>query len=76
MALAPVGSIKNNLDEQSLQDVISDIVVTALRNTMVHLNLYQYPTCPRFSRYIPPAPHILPVHYDSLVRIFSQLRSC
>lgn len=67
VALAPVGSIKNNLDEQQLQDVISEIVVLALRNTEVHLNLNQYATCPRLIRQRASQPHILPVHYDSMV---------
>ena len=67
VALAPVGSIKNNLDEQQLQDVISEIVMSALRNTEVHLNLGQYPTCPRLIRHRVTPPHILPVHYDSMV---------
>jgi hypothetical protein len=67
VALAPVGSIKNNLDEQQLQDVISEIVVLALRNTEVHLNFNQYATCPRLIRRRASPPHILPVHYDSMV---------
>ncbi|KAL0274398.1 UNVERIFIED_CONTAM: hypothetical protein PYX00_006835 [Menopon gallinae] len=66
VALAQVGSLKNNLDEQSLQDVISEIIVTAMRNAVVHLNLSNYPSCPRFSRYVPPPQQKLPVHYDSL----------
>lgn len=72
VALAPVGSIKNNLDEQSLQDLISDIVVTAMRNAVVPLNFSQNPTCPRFSRNIPPPAAKLPVHYDSMVRSYCQ----
>jgi len=67
VALAPVGSIKNNLDEQQLQDVISEIVVLALRNTEVHLNFSQYATCPRLIRQRASPPYILPVHYDSMV---------
>jgi hypothetical protein len=67
VALAPVGSIKNNLDEQQLQDVISEIVVLALRNTEVHLNFSQYATCPRLIRQRGSPLHILPVHYDSMV---------
>ncbi|XP_049775583.1 phospholipid transfer protein C2CD2L isoform X1 [Schistocerca cancellata] len=67
VALAQVGSIKSNLDEQQLQDVISEIVVTALRSTMVNLNLSVYPTCPRFVRQTAEVGPILPVHYDSLM---------
>ncbi|EEB15891.1 conserved hypothetical protein [Pediculus humanus corporis] len=51
VALAPVGSIKNNTDEQFQQDVIADTFVTAMRNSVVPLNLNQYPSCPRFSRF-------------------------
>ncbi|XP_069698126.1 phospholipid transfer protein C2CD2L isoform X4 [Periplaneta americana] len=67
VALAPVGSIKNNLDEQQLQDVITEIVVAALRNTEVHLNFGQYATCPRLMRQRVTPPNLLPVHYDSIV---------
>lgn len=67
MSLAPVGAIKNNMDENQLQEVISEIVTTAIRNTEVHFNLSQYPTCPRLSRYVPPPANRLPVHYDSMV---------
>lgn len=67
VSLAPVGSIKNNLDEQQLQDVIIDIISTALRMSSVHLNLGMYPDFPRFSRHPIQAPHILPVHYDSMM---------
>ncbi|XP_023723494.1 phospholipid transfer protein C2CD2L isoform X5 [Cryptotermes secundus] len=67
VALAPVGSIKNNLDEQQLQDVISEIVVLALRNTEVHLNFSQYAACPRLIRHRSSPPYVLPVHYDSMV---------
>ncbi|XP_075213106.1 uncharacterized protein LOC142319565 isoform X4 [Lycorma delicatula] len=67
VSLAQVGAIKNNLDESQLQDVILEIVTVALRNSSVHINLGQYPTCPRLTRYIPPPSHLLPVHYDSLL---------
>ncbi|KAK3923680.1 Protein kinase C-like 3 [Frankliniella fusca] len=67
VSLAPVGSIKNNLDEQQLQDVIIDIVSTAIRMSNVHLNLSMYPDFPQFSRHAVQAPHILPVHYDSMM---------
>lgn len=71
MSLAPVGAIKNNMDENQMQEVISEIVTTAIRNTEVHFNLSQYPTCPRLSRYVPPPTNRLPVHYDSMVSHFA-----
>ncbi|XP_030755359.1 uncharacterized protein LOC115881827 isoform X3 [Sitophilus oryzae] len=66
VALAPVGNIKNNLDETQLQEVITEIVTTALRNTEVNLNLAQYPTCPRLIRHIETPGRMLPLHYDSM----------
>ncbi|XP_060520200.1 phospholipid transfer protein C2CD2L isoform X2 [Cylas formicarius] len=71
VALAPVGNIKNNLDETQLQEVISEIVVTALRNAEVHLNLAQYPTSPRLIRHIEMPSRILPVHYDGMSNAYS-----
>lgn len=69
--LAQVGSLKNNnLDEQSLQEVIIDIVTSALRATCVNYNLSQYHGCPRLIRK-PPAPaQYLPLHYDSMVSLY------
>lgn len=68
--LAQVGSLKNNnLDEQSLQEVIIDIVTSALRGTCVNYNLGQYHGCPKLIRK-PPAPahaQYLPLHYDSML---------
>ncbi|XP_066147870.1 uncharacterized protein [Euwallacea fornicatus] len=66
VALAPVGNIKNNLDETQLQEVISEIVTNAIRNTEVHLNLVQYPTCPRLIRHVETPGRMLPLHYDSM----------
>ncbi|XP_057672018.1 phospholipid transfer protein C2CD2L isoform X1 [Diorhabda carinulata] len=66
IALAPVGNIKNNLDESQLQEVIIEILTDALRNTEVDLNLSQYPTCPRLVRHVALPGQILPVHYDSM----------
>ncbi|CAG9761196.1 unnamed protein product [Ceutorhynchus assimilis] len=66
LALAPVGNIKNNLDETQLQEVISEIVTNALRNVDVHLNLAQYPTCPRLIRHVETSGRTLPLHYDSM----------
>nr|XP_018900923.1 PREDICTED: uncharacterized protein LOC109032994 isoform X3 [Bemisia tabaci] len=68
IGLAPVGSIKNNkLDESQLQDVVIEILTNAVRSTQLNLNLGQFPNCPRFSRYLPEQPPVLPVHYDSLL---------
>ncbi|XP_065202637.1 uncharacterized protein LOC135832992 isoform X2 [Planococcus citri] len=66
--LAQVGSLKNNnLDEQSLQEVIIEIVTSALRNSCINYNLSQYHGCPRLIRK-PPAPaQYLPLHYDSML---------
>ncbi|XP_044755329.1 uncharacterized protein LOC123314235 isoform X2 [Coccinella septempunctata] len=72
VALAPVGNIKNSLDENHLQEVISDIFVNAVRNTEVHLNLAQYPQCPKLIRHVEmPTGHFLPVHYDSMNKAFT-----
>jgi ribosomal protein L37AE/L43A len=71
VALAPVGNIKNNLDETHLQEVINEILINALRNTEVHLNLAQYPTCPRLIRHVATPGHILPVHYDSMSNAYT-----
>ncbi|XP_019770753.2 uncharacterized protein LOC109544832 isoform X2 [Dendroctonus ponderosae] len=66
VALAPVGNIKNNLDETQLQEVITEIVTNALRSTEVHLNLSAYPTCPRLIRHVETPGRMLPLHYDSM----------
>ncbi|XP_043676709.1 uncharacterized protein LOC122633169 isoform X9 [Vespula pensylvanica] len=67
VSLAQVGTIKKDLDESQLQEVVTEIVVGALRGTNVHLNLSQYPTCPRLWREPPTqAGFSLPVHYDSM----------
>lgn len=70
VSLAPVGTIKKDLDESQLQEVVTEIVVGALRGTNVHLNLSKYPTCPRLWREPPPQQGFtLPHHYDSMVRL-------
>ncbi|XP_076264236.1 uncharacterized protein LOC143198732 isoform X4 [Rhynchophorus ferrugineus] len=66
VALAPVGNIKNNLDESQLQEVITEVITNALRNTEVHFNLAQYPTCPRLIRHVETPGRMLPLHYDSM----------
>ncbi|KAL4703953.1 hypothetical protein ACJJTC_009558, partial [Scirpophaga incertulas] len=67
VALAPVGPLRPNATESNLQTAISDIVVSALRNSQLNFNLSQYPTCPRLRRYQDPAPR-LPLHYDSMLQ--------
>ncbi|XP_063911014.1 uncharacterized protein LOC135128100 isoform X5 [Zophobas morio] len=72
VALAPVGNIKNNLDETHLQEVINEIIINALRTTEVHLNLAQYPTCPRLIRHVATTPGLmLPLHYDSMSNAYT-----
>ncbi|CAH2226414.1 jg25908, partial [Pararge aegeria aegeria] len=67
VALAPVGPLRPNADESELQQLISDIVVSALRNTHLYFNFAHYPTCPRLRRYVPEAGPRLPLHYDSML---------
>ncbi|XP_052742680.1 phospholipid transfer protein C2CD2L isoform X4 [Bicyclus anynana] len=68
VALAPVGPLRPNADESELQQLISDIVVSALRNTHLYFNFAPYPTCPRLRRYVPEAAPRLPLHYDSMLQ--------
>ncbi|XP_072934001.1 uncharacterized protein [Epargyreus clarus] len=68
VALAPVGPLKPNATESNLQQLVSDIVVSALRNTHLKFNLSPYPTCPRLRRYIPDASPRLPLHYDAMLQ--------
>lgn len=56
--------------DETFSYLFSEIVITALRNTDVHLNLAQYPTCPRLIRHLASPGHTLPVHYDSMVSHF------
>lgn len=67
VSLAAVGAIKKDLDESQLQEVVTEIVVGALRGINVHLNLSQYPTCPRLWREPPQLGFSSPIHYDSVV---------
>ncbi|KAM3968742.1 uncharacterized protein ACR2FA_000349 isoform 4-T6 [Aphomia sociella] len=67
VALAPVGPLRPNATESNLQQLVSDIVVSALRNIHLEFNLAQYPTCPRLRRYVDSAPR-LPLHYDSMLQ--------
>lgn len=66
VALAPVGPLRPNADEASLQDIVSEIIVSALRNTHLEFNFSQYPTCPRLKRHNDTPSRLLPLHYDSL----------
>ncbi|XP_012061042.1 PREDICTED: uncharacterized protein LOC105624293 [Atta cephalotes] len=67
ISLAAVGTIKKDLDESQLQEVVTEIVVGALRGINVHFNLSQYPTCPRLWREPPPQPGFsYPTHYDNV----------
>lgn len=71
VSLAQVGTIKKDLDESQLQEVVTEIVIGALRGTNVHLNLFQYPSCPRLWR--EPAStqpsFSIPMHYDNVVSV-------
>ncbi|XP_063835265.1 C2 domain-containing protein 2 isoform X4 [Ostrinia nubilalis] len=67
VALAPVGPLRPNATESNLQTAISDIVVSALRNTHLDFNLSMYPTCPRLRRHFDTGPR-LPLHYDSMLQ--------
>lgn len=62
-----VGAIKPmDQDEQQLQTVISDILTTALRDTVYPVDFSIYSTCPRADVEPLELPVIYPVHYDSL----------
>ncbi|CAK1549349.1 unnamed protein product [Leptosia nina] len=68
VALAPVGPLRPNAAETDLQQLVSDIIVSALRSTHLKFNLSPYPTCPRLRRYIPESTPRLPLHYDSMLQ--------
>ncbi|CAG9790166.1 unnamed protein product [Diatraea saccharalis] len=67
VALAPVGPLRPNATESNLQTAISDIVVSALRNSRLEFNLSPWPTCPRLRRHHDAGPR-LPLHYDSMLQ--------
>ena len=75
VSLAQVGTIKKDLDESQLQEVVTEIVIGALRGTNVHLNLFQYPSCPRLWREpVATQPSFsMPMHYDNVVNFLSSL---
>ncbi|XP_061725195.1 uncharacterized protein LOC133531104 isoform X3 [Cydia pomonella] len=66
VALAAVGPLKTSSNEANLQQLVSDIVVNALRSTQLSFNLSHYPTCPRLRRHFDTSPR-LPLHYDSML---------
>ncbi|XP_055383433.1 uncharacterized protein LOC129613411 isoform X2 [Condylostylus longicornis] len=67
IAMNSVGHIKPiDQDEQQLQDVISEIVTHALRDSLYPVDFSIYATCPRAEIEIPEIPVNLPIHYDSL----------
>ncbi|KAM8714092.1 hypothetical protein ACLKA7_014273 [Drosophila subpalustris] len=67
IAMNSVGAIKAmDQDEQQLQTVISDILTTALRDTVYPVDFSIYSTCPRAEVEPLELPVIYPVHYDSL----------
>ncbi|XP_072760887.1 uncharacterized protein [Anoplolepis gracilipes] len=74
ISLAAVGTIKKDLDESQLQEVVTEIVVGALRGINVHLNLSQYPTCPRLWREPPPQPGFsYPTQYDNIMNVSNSM---
>ncbi|KAG8238830.1 hypothetical protein J437_LFUL018661 [Ladona fulva] len=78
VSLAPVGAIKAaggigsaigqvQEEEAHLRELISEIVVGAIRGTSFTWNMGQYGNCPRLDRAkYAPGPR-LPLHYDSLL---------
>ncbi|KAK7085840.1 hypothetical protein SK128_008475, partial [Halocaridina rubra] len=63
--------IRNNatgLHEQSIIDVVSEVVASAVRNAVLDLNLENVSTFPRFRRARQAPDKIIPVGYDSMVR--------
>lgn len=66
--MAPVGTIKKDLDEAHLQDLLTEIVIGALRGTNLHLNLSCYNNCPRLWReQVNQSGYSMPMHYDHMV---------
>ncbi|XP_034477642.1 uncharacterized protein LOC117784108 isoform X16 [Drosophila innubila] len=74
IAMNSVGAIKAmDQDEQQLQTVISDILTTALRDTVYPVDFSIYSTCPRAEVEPLDLPVIYPVHYDSLAHNMEHL---
>ncbi|XP_068145152.1 uncharacterized protein [Drosophila tropicalis] len=73
IAMNSVGAIKAmDQDEQQLQTVISEILTTALRDTVYPVDFSIYSTCPRAEVEPLELPVIYPVHYDSLAHNMEQ----
>ncbi|KRF99144.1 uncharacterized protein Dwil_GK17967, isoform G [Drosophila willistoni] len=73
IAMNSVGAIKAmDQDEQQLQTVISEILTTALRDTVYPVDFSIYSTCPRAEVEPLDLPVIYPVHYDSLAHNMEQ----
>lgn len=68
MALNSIGPIKNlSQDETQLQDVISEFVIAAIRDSIYPLDLSVYASCPRaLVMETPSLSHSFPTHYDSM----------
>ncbi|XP_017838526.2 uncharacterized protein LOC108596867 isoform X15 [Drosophila busckii] len=76
IAMNSVGAIKAmDQDEQQLQNVISDILTTALRDTVYPVDFSIYSTCPRAEVEPIELPVIYPVHYDSLAHNMEHMSS-
>ena len=53
-------------------DVILEMVTSALRTASTQLYMGRYADFPRFIPSVNPAEPILPVHYDSMVRLLNK----
>ncbi|XP_068240438.1 uncharacterized protein [Palaemon carinicauda] len=63
--------IRNNLTglhEQSIVDVVSEVVTSAVRNSVLEMNFQNVSTFPRFRRARVAPDKIIPVGYDAMVR--------
>ena len=68
VSLLPVGTLKKDANETQLQELVTEIVVGALRGTNIHVNLSQYPNCPRLWReQVNQSPYSMLGHYDTAV---------
>ncbi|XP_014204637.1 uncharacterized protein LOC106636670 isoform X2 [Copidosoma floridanum] len=68
VSLAQVGAIKKDLDESQMQDLLTEIVIGAIRSTSLHLNLSNYVNCPRLWRESmnPTGGYSMPGQYDPM----------
>ncbi|XP_064121935.1 uncharacterized protein LOC135226386 [Macrobrachium nipponense] len=63
--------IRNNatgLHEQSIVDVVTEVVTSAVRNSVLEMNFQNVSTFPRFRRARQAPDKIIPVGYDAMVR--------